>query len=72
METTPNPPPETLNPVPIPEQPDLSGIIVTDFLSYQEPIDSPELLAHHVAQLTGIVEYLFNEVEQLKNERRTG
>lgn len=61
--------PQQLNPVPIPMQPDMTGILITDCLNYQNPISDPEMLAHHVAQLTGIVQMLLQEVETLKNER---
>ena len=57
----------TLHPVPIPEQPDLSGIIGTECLQTLDPIDRPDLLALHVAQLTGMVAYLYTVIEDLRN-----
>lgn len=57
---------ETLSPVPIPEQPDLSGIIGLECLNYQDPIDNDQLLQLHVAQLTAVVEHLLDRIKELE------
>lgn len=55
-----------LSPVPIPEQPDLSGIIGMECLNYLDPIDDPLLLQLHVSQLTGVVKFLWERMEDLE------
>ena len=57
-----------LFPVPIPEQPDLSDLTGLECLSQQEPIDDLETLQLHVAQLTGVVEFLLRRIERLEND----
>lgn len=57
-----------LSPVPIPEQPDLSGLTGLECLSQLEPIDDLETLQLHVAQLTGVVGFLLCRIERLEND----
>lgn len=58
-----------LNPVPVPELAALDSEAFWDFLRYVDPIDSGDMLAFQVAQLTIGMTDLKRRIEELEDER---
>lgn len=59
-----------LYPNPVMEMPTMEGITGLECLESQDPIEDPQHLALHVAQLTGVVKFLLERIEELENVQR--